>query len=97
MNGVMVMMILMIIMMTCSEFFLKFRRVSKQVRYQIDIKVGVEWMGIYLSNTSRRKLGFTMMIRGGIKKRPFFVVFDYEGVPWESEIFWSIFLLWWMP
>ena len=42
--------------------------------------------------------------REGLKKRPVFVVFDYEGVrtpplvvPWESEIFWSIFLLWWMP
>ena len=40
------------------------------------------------------------------KKRPVFVVFDYERVPtppppfvvtWESEIFWSKFLLWWMP
>ena len=54
-------MIMMIIMINCSEFFLKFWRVSKQVRYQMDIKVEVEWMRIYLSNTSR-KLGFTMMM-----------------------------------
>ena len=39
-----------------------------------------------------------------LQKRPIFIVFDYEGappppfvVPWESEFFWSIFLLWWMP
>ena len=54
-------MIMIIIMINCSEFFLKFWKVSKQVRYQMDIKVGVEWMRIYLSNTSR-KLGFTMMM-----------------------------------
>ena len=49
----------------------------------------------------------TFLGRGTKKKRPVFVVFDYEGVrapphppfvvTWESEIFWSKFLLWWMP
>ena len=42
-------------------------------------------------------------LREGLKKGPFFVVFDYEGVrtpffvvPWESEIFGPYFILWWM-
>ena len=52
-------------------------------------------------------LFFSFLIHKGRRKKPVFVVFDYEGVrtrppppfvvTWESEICWSIFWLWWMP
>ena len=63
----------------------------------IMLKYGWDWIGLNGLRVERSTEHLTEL-REGVKKRPVFVVFDYEGVvTWESEICWSKSLLWWMP
>ena len=62
---------------------------------------------IKLILTTKKIYHDLLVSKGGIKKRPVFVVFDYEGVRtppappivvlWESEILGRYFMLYWMP
>jgi len=76
---------------------------EEEVEEEVEMKIGSNFCQNVLLYTSN----VLMLGKASIKKKALFVVFYYKGVrtpppppfvvPWESEIFWSIFLLWWMP